>query len=99
MTVPCQFDKNVIIDKLIDKGLARRDRDADYRRQAVVRITPKGLKLTGDCDKAIESVLSKLRCLSAAEMKLAVSLLDRVRDAVAVTTVQEGLRGEKSETP
>ena len=88
-----------LVDKLIEKGFARRDRDAQDRRQAVIRITTAGLKRTGDCDQAIESVLAKLRCLSTEEMKLAVGLLDRVREAVAVTTVQEELRVEKSETP
>ncbi len=84
-----------LIDKLIEKGLARRDRDAEDRRQAVIRITPEGLKVVSACDQAIEAVLGKLRCLSVSEMKLAVGLLDRIRDAVAVTTVLEGLRGEK----
>ena len=87
-----------LVDKLIDKGLARRDRDAEDRRQAVVRITPAGLKLSARCDQAIDAVLAKLRCLSTAEMKLAVGLLDRIRGAVAVTTVQEGLRAEKPKT-
>ena len=86
-----------LLDKLIAKGLARRDRDARDRRQAVIRITPKGLKVASGCDQAIEGVLAKLRCLSAAEMRVAVGLLDRVRDAVAVTTVQEGLRAERVE--
>ena len=83
-----------LVDKLIEKGLARRDRSAQDRRQAVVRITPAGLKLTAQCDRAIDSVLGKLRCLSDAEMKTAVGLLDRIRGAVAVSTVQESLRAE-----
>ena len=87
-----------LVDKLVDKGFARRDRDSDDRRQAVIRITPAGLKLTADCDRAVDAVLAKLRCLSAAEMKTAVGLLDRVRAAVAVTTVQEELRGDGTET-
>ena len=85
-----------LVDKLVAKGLARRDRNADDRRQAVVRITPAGLKVTAEGDRAIESVLAKLRRLSAAEMKAAVGLLDRIREAVAVTTVQESLRSEDS---
>jgi DNA-binding MarR family transcriptional regulator len=85
-----------LVDKLIQKGFARRDRSAEDRRQAVVRITPAGLKLTAECDRAIESVLAKLRCLSGAEMKTAVGLLDRIRGAVAVSTVQESLRAESS---
>lgn len=85
-----------LVDKLIGKGLARRDRDADDRRQAVVRITPAGLKVTAEADRAIDSVLAKLRGLTAAEMKTAVGLLDRIREAVAVTTVQESLRSDHS---
>ena len=80
-----------LLDKLIEKDLARRDRDSADRRQAVVRITPKGRELLEHCDKAVDSVIEKLRCLSAAEMKQAVAVLDRVREAVAVTTVREEL--------
>jgi DNA-binding MarR family transcriptional regulator len=83
-----------LLDKLIDKGLARRDRDRDDRRQAVVRITSKGLKVAARGDRAIESVLGKFRCLGAAEMKAAVRLMDRLREAIAVTTVSEELRGQ-----
>jgi len=84
-----------LLDKLIDKGLARRDRDTEDRRQATIRITSEGVKLSASCDQAIDSVLRKLRCLSGEEMKIAVGFLDRVRDAVAVRTVWEGLRAEK----
>jgi len=78
-----------LLDKLIEKDLARRDRDSADRRQAVVRITPKGRELLVQCDKAVDSVIEKLRCISAAEMRQAVAVLDRVREAVAVTTVRE----------
>ena len=83
-----------LLDKLITKGLARRDRDAADRRQAVIRITPKGLELLGRCDGAVDAVVGKLRVLGAGEMKSVVDCLDRVRGAVAVTTVWEGLRGD-----
>ena len=85
-----------LLDKLIAKGLARRDRDAEDRRQAVVRITPRGKKVLEQCDGAVDAVLGKFHALSAAEMRLAVGLLDRIRRAVAVTTVSEGLRGRKT---
>jgi DNA-binding MarR family transcriptional regulator len=87
-----------LVDKLIAKGLARRDRDTRDRRQAVIRITPPGRELLERCDRAVDDVLDKLRILSAAEIRLAVQLLDRVRGAVAVTTVWEGLRGDVPET-
>src|SRR5262245_37608673 len=41
-----------LLDKLIAKGLARRERDAADRRQAVIHITPKGSELLGRCDGA-----------------------------------------------
>ena len=84
-----------LLDKLIEKGFAQRRRDSEDRRQAVIYITAQGAKLTAECDKAIDAVLKKLCCLSQAEMKLVVGLFDRVREAVAVTTVREGLFSEK----
>jgi DNA-binding MarR family transcriptional regulator len=88
-----------LLDKIIAKGLARRDRDAEDRRQAVVRITPQGLEALKKCDEAVDAILAKFQVLSAAEMRLAVGVLDRLRGAVAVTTVSEGLRGRKSPEP
>jgi len=85
-----------LLDKLITKGLARRDRDAEDRRQAVVRITPQGKEVLEQCDRAVDAVLGKFPALRPAEMKIAVSVLDQLRAAVAVTTVSEGLRGRKS---
>ncbi len=85
-----------LLDKLISKGLARRDRDARDRRQAVVRITPQGKELLDRCDGAVDAVLGKIGTLNPDEMRIAVGLLDRVRSAVAVTTVSEGLRGRKT---
>jgi hypothetical protein len=44
----------------------------------------------------VDAVLEKIHALTGPEMKLAVGLLDRVRRAVAVTTVSEELRGRKT---
>jgi DNA-binding MarR family transcriptional regulator len=85
-----------LLDKLISKGLARRDRDAADRRQAVVRITPQGKELLDRCDGDVDAVVGKIRTLNPDEMRVAVGLLDRVRSAVAVTTVSEELRGRKT---
>ena len=82
-----------LLDKLIEKGLARRDRDQADRRQAVVRVTPGGREVLKRCDRAVDAVMRKLLCLAPAELRTAVALLDRVRAAVAVPTVQEELRG------
>ena len=56
-------------------------------------------QLLKECDKAVDAVIAKLGCLSSAELKVAVGLLDRVRQAVEVTTVREELLGEKPSEP
>ncbi|HYE99733.1 MAG TPA: MarR family transcriptional regulator [Planctomycetota bacterium] len=84
-----------LLDKLIEKGLARRDRDQADRRQAVVRITPDGRELLKRCDRAVDGLMEKLLCLPTAEMKAVVAALDRVRAAVAIPTVQEELRSPR----
>lgn len=85
-----------LLDKVIAKGLARRERGTEDRRQALIRITRPGLDLLDRADRAVDAVLAKLRCLAKSEMKLLVDLLDRVREAVAVATVWEGLLGERT---
>jgi len=82
-----------LLDKLIEKKLATRERDSDDRRQAFVRITPEGLALLKGADRAVEAVMDKLRVLSGPELRQASAMLDRVRAAVAVSTVAEELRG------
>lgn len=82
-----------LLDKLIEKGLAVRERDQADRRQAVVRITPDGREHLKRCDRAVDAVLQKLLCLPTTELRATVAALDRVRAAVAVPTVQEELRG------
>ena len=82
-----------LLDKLVDKGLARRARGVEDRRQALVAITPSGLKLLEACDGAVDGVLDKLGCMSRPEKRKLVELLDRLRDAVAVKTVFEEILG------
>jgi DNA-binding MarR family transcriptional regulator len=88
-----------LLDKLIAKGFAHRERGTEDRRQALLRITPAGIALLRRADKAVDAVIAKLRCLTKREMRLLVELLDRVRGAVEVATVWEGLRGERPERP
>jgi DNA-binding MarR family transcriptional regulator len=82
-----------LLDKLIEKGLAARERCTEDRRRAFVAITPRGAELLKRADRAVEAVMDKLGVLSAAELRQASALLDRARAAVAVTTVAEELRG------
>ena len=81
-----------LLDKLVEKRLAQRDRGTEDRRQAILRITPAGLRLLDGADKAVDAVLGKLDCLGKADLKVLVDLLDRVREAVAVKTALENLR-------
>ena len=80
-----------LLDKLVEKKLAQRDRGTEDRRQAILRITPAGLRLLEAADAAVDAVLRKLDCLGKADLKLLVDLLDRVREAVAVKTALESL--------
>ena len=82
-----------LLDKLIEKKLATRERDSADRRQAFVRITADGLALLKKADRAVEAVMDKLTALGGPELRQASALLDRVRAAVAVSTVAEELRG------
>ena len=88
-----------LVDKLVDKGLARRDRDADDRRQAVIRITPAGERVLARGDAAVNALLARLGALRPAEIRAAVRLLDRIREAVEVTTVREQLESGASPDP
>jgi DNA-binding MarR family transcriptional regulator len=85
-----------LLDKLIDKGLARRDRCEIDRRQALVRITPAGREMLERCDRAVDGVLSKMKTLGVDELRTVVDVLDRLRRAVVVTTVSEEQRARKS---
>ncbi len=82
-----------MIDKLIAKGLARRERAEDDRRVVRIRITPKGLEVLARADKAAEGVLDKIGCLKDRQMESLVDLLDCVREHLAVRTVREEMAG------
>lgn len=88
-----------LLDKLIDKGLARRSRDEVDRRRAIVHITREGEALLGRCDREVDAILRKLRCLQGPEMERLVGFLDRVRSAVAVPTVREELLDREGTSP
>ena len=81
-----------LLDKLVEKKLAQRDRGTEDRRQAILRITPAGLRLLEGADAAVDAVLGKLDSLGQADLKRLVDLLDRVREAVAVKTALELLQ-------
>lgn len=82
-----------LLDKLIEKDLARRDRNDEDRRRAIVRITPAGREFLKKCDRVVDGAVGKLGCLSRKESILLIGFLDRIREAVAVPTVMEGVLG------
>ena len=70
-----------LLDKLEAKDLVRRERCPEDRRQVLCWITEAGLRLLARLDDAVESADQELfTCLSIAEVKHLISLLDRMRD-------------------
>jgi DNA-binding MarR family transcriptional regulator len=72
-----------LLDRLATKGLVRRERSAEDRRQVNGFITESGLELLEELDGAIDSADDVLRdSLDEDELRQLVVLLDRVREAV-----------------
>lgn len=85
-----------MLDKLIAKGLVRRERPGGDRRVVLIKITAKGLDLLGRCDGAVRGMLDKLGCLRKGQMEALVEHLDRLREHLAVPTVRESIgRGRR----
>lgn len=81
-----------LVDKLIAKGLVRRDREASDRRLAIVLITPEGLTMLRRLDRDVDRVLGGTKCLDPTELRSLISMLDTLRDTLAVETVKEASR-------
>jgi len=75
-----QSDMSRIIDRLYEKGMVSREENPEDRRQKLVEITDKGLKLLDemfDCEKSSDRLLSNL---SLEEIDQLNKLLDKVRE-------------------
>lgn len=69
-----------LIDRLEQKGLARRVRHDEDRRVIIGRITPAGLSLLGKLDRPMEELHSgQLGHLSRKELTALLALLDQAR--------------------
>lgn len=80
-----------MVEKMIRKGLIRRQRDRSDRRVILNRITPRGLKIMAQCDRSVGGFLDKLGCLDRRELRGLCEVLDRVRRSAAVETVRQRL--------
>lgn len=82
-----------MLDKLIEKGLARRHREDGDQRVVLIRITEKGLALLDHCVNAVRGMQEKLGCLGKRELESLIEHLDCLREHLAVPTVRESLSG------
>lgn len=72
-------DTSRIVDRLVEKGLVEKTRDAHDRRRVEVRITQKGLALLETLDSVVRRFHQRTAVLSSEERKLVTALLDRLR--------------------
>jgi DNA-binding MarR family transcriptional regulator len=72
-----------LLDRLDAKGLIARDRSAGDRRQVIVRITDRGLRLLAGLDEAVDRHDEEsMGALSDREVAALVDLLTRVRTSL-----------------
>lgn len=75
-----------LIDRLVTKGLVRRERGVEDRRQVICHITPEGLRLLGELDAAVDRADARLAdALAEGERERLIELLDRLRRAIVVS--------------
>lgn len=74
-------DVTRLLDRLEQRGLVERLRDAEDRRVVRARITAKGLDLLTELDGPVESILGRLLGhLGQARLRTFVELLDQARE-------------------
>lgn len=81
-----------MIDKMVAKGLAARERAEGDRRVVRISITPEGRRVLAGLDQAVNRLLDRFSFLSGAEMKKLLAQLDAVRERLGVPTAREGSR-------
>lgn len=73
-----------LIDRLERKGLVRRERRAEDRRQVFCRISPEGLRLLARMDQAVNQADEEaLGALSRSQQRQLMTLLDAIREEPA----------------
>jgi DNA-binding MarR family transcriptional regulator len=73
-------DSSRIVDRLVIKGMVKKNTSRTDRRLVDIIITPKGLKLLEKIDAYNDQVDGILMNLSEAEVKQLNKLLDKIRD-------------------
>jgi len=69
-----------LLDRLERKGLVRRERAREDRRQVLCRITPPGLRLLQRLDAPVDKAdEASLKGLGPRDLKLLIRLLDAIR--------------------
>lgn len=87
-----------LVDKMVEKGLARRERAAHDRRVVRISATPEGTGLLAALDDAVDTLLdTRLGSLGAAGLKRLTAQLDEVRARLTVPTARESA-GRPQET-
>jgi DNA-binding MarR family transcriptional regulator len=76
-------DVTRLVDRMVEQGLVRRDRDSDDRRVVLVSITEAGLALLERLDGPVERYLSAVMAgLSPQKLRELCVLLDQVRAGI-----------------
>lgn len=78
-----------LVDKLIAKGLVQRNAVAGDRRVVRITATARGLELLEELNEAVDGMLVPLGTLAPRQLKELVTLLDAVRERLAVPTARE----------
>src|SRR5262245_28370656 len=81
-----------LIDKMAAKGLAERHAQPADRRVVRIAATTRGRSLLAELDGAVEGVLAKLSAIEPERLETLVTLLDAVRERLAIPTAREGLQ-------
>jgi DNA-binding MarR family transcriptional regulator len=85
-----------LIDKMAAHGLAERHAVESDRRVVRISATARGRSLLGELDEALDAMLSKLSPIKSNDLRTLVTLLDAVRERLAIPTARESLaRKEK----
>jgi DNA-binding MarR family transcriptional regulator len=78
-----------MIDKLVRKGLVRRERCTRDRRVVWIRIADQGRRVLRESTAGVKAVVAKACCVSAGQARAMIAGMDSIRACVAVCTSRE----------
>jgi DNA-binding MarR family transcriptional regulator len=89
-----------LIDKMVDKGLARRERSQGDRRVVRISATAESSRLLADLNEAVDALLdARLGGLRVRDLKSLTAQLDEVRARLTVPTAREAVGGRTPREP